>query len=108
MPGVRRACEMYMVPNLPAPMMPTRSGLPAAWRWRSLRCRFIGRSLRSVAVLARVLDQAIVGQDVDRREITISDPCRTLETFDRVVAAVERQIDHPTRPRRQVRARGVY
>src|SRR4051812_1865583 len=109
MPGVRRACERYIVPNLPAPMMPTRKGWPAACRSSSLRCKFIEGSLGGAgAAIAGVLDQAIIRQHFDRREVAIGDPGRTLEAADRVVAAVERQIDDPARPGCQVRARRVH
>ena len=41
MPGVRGTCERYIEPNLPAPIMPTRTGLPSAARCCSFAKRFI-------------------------------------------------------------------
>ena len=35
-PGVRGTCDKYIDPNLPAPIMPTRTGFPAAARCSSL------------------------------------------------------------------------
>src|SRR2546422_9345781 len=40
-PGVFGTCARYMVPNLPAPIRPTRSGLPCAARSESFAYRFI-------------------------------------------------------------------
>ena len=42
MPGVRRACERYIEPNLPAPMSTTRTGRPSAARLSRSRKRFMG------------------------------------------------------------------
>ena len=44
-PRGSRACDNYMVPNLPAPMTPTVTGFPAASRSSSLACRFTGVAL---------------------------------------------------------------
>src|SRR5688572_19261785 len=41
MPGVRRACERYIEPNLPAPMSKTRTGWRAEARASRSRRRFI-------------------------------------------------------------------
>src|SRR3954470_18670763 len=38
-PGVRGTCARYMEPNLPAPIRPTRTGLPSAARCWSLEYR---------------------------------------------------------------------
>src|SRR6185437_7485365 len=54
------------------------------------------------------LQEAVVGQHVDRREVAVGDPGLALEAADGVVAAIEREIDDPARPWRQVGARGVH
>ena len=41
MPGVSRACARNMVPNLPQPISPTRTGRPASARSESRRWRFM-------------------------------------------------------------------
>src|SRR5262249_2786322 len=103
-PGVRCACARNIEPNLPAPMRPTRTGLPASARARSFAARFT-LLLRGGAL--RVGNEAVVGQHLDRGEVPIGDPGRALEAANRVVAAIQGEINDPARPRRQVRARGV-
>src|SRR6266851_6451160 len=106
-PAVRGAWARNIEPNLPAPINPTRTGRPASARARSFACRFIAL-LRRRPALTRITQQAIVIEHLDRREITIGDPARPLEAADGVVAAIEREIDDPTRPRRQIRSRGMH
>src|SRR5690349_20770897 len=43
-PSVRRACARNMVPNLPAPISPTVTGRPAAFRSSNSVCRFTSAS----------------------------------------------------------------
>src|ERR1700683_904038 len=106
MPGMRRAWDRNMVPNLPAPISPTRNGLAASARSCSRRWRFIAL-LGRAALAPRVIGEAAVVEHGYWREVVIGDPGGALETADGVVATVEREIENPTRPRRQIRARGV-
>src|ERR1700722_4840650 len=106
MPGMRRAWARNMAPNFPAPISPTRNGLPAAARSCSSAWRFIAL-LGRAAFAPRVIGEAVVAEHGNRRKVVVGDPARALEAADGVVAAVEREIENPARPRRQIRARGV-
>src|SRR5260221_2047474 len=55
-----------------------------------------------------VLEQAIVGQDLDRGEVAVRDVTRALEAPDVVRDRAQRQIDADAVPRREVRGRGVH
>src|SRR5271166_4255696 len=57
MPRVTRACARNMVPNLPAPITPTVTGLPAASRLSNMAWRFTASSIgdRSAACTHTVL-----------------------------------------------------
>src|SRR2546428_8938355 len=92
-PGVFGTCARYMVPNLPAPIRPMRSGRLCAARSQSLAQRFIDASdlagerrlqrRRGCAVLPGqrhvvVLQQAVIGQALDGREIPMSNILRPL------------------------------
>ena len=67
-PGVRGTCARYIAPNLPAPIRPTRSGLPSAARCWSLACRLMsGRHLQLVGRgLERARRRAVLPRQVDR------------------------------------------
>src|SRR5689334_20651943 len=79
MPGVRRAWERYIEPNLPAPMRATRTGCPRAARASSRRCRFIGR--RGLQLQWRVPQEVTGGMEVYRHggENSAMGDQRTLE-----------------------------
>src|ERR671922_3048384 len=91
-PGVFGTCAMYIAANLPAPIRPTRRGL--SFLSCSLANRFISgcfkhalQFLRRRAVLPGqrhvvVLEQAVVGQALDRREVAVRDVAGTLEAAD--------------------------
>src|ERR1700730_15138717 len=107
-PGVRGAWARNIEPNLPAPMRPMRTGFPASARARSFAVRFTAVSLSDRLTLPGVLHETVVGQHVDRREVAIGDPGGALEAANGVVAAIEREIDDPARPRRKIGARGMH
>src|SRR6185503_18391095 len=114
MPGVLGTCARYIAANFPAPISATRSGRPCASRSTSNRCRFISGCLqRALQLLGGStvlpgqwhvvrLEQAIVGQAFERREVAVRDVARTLESPDVVRHGAQRQIDAGAVPRRQI------
>src|SRR5690349_21663414 len=115
MPGVRGTCARYIAANLPAPMSPTRSGL--SFLCSSLAYRFISRGFQLALKLFRrravlpgqrhvvMLQQAIIGQGPDRREVAVRDVAGPLEATDVVGHRAEREIDAHAVPRREVGGR---
>src|SRR5690606_12848183 len=99
MPGVRNAWARYMVPNLPAPISPTRSGRPADSRSSSSLCRFIGDASfsrspceRQVRDLHRRIQQAVVPERLDRGEIAMRYVVRPLEATDVIGDGAQAQV----------------
>src|SRR5262249_26722801 len=95
-PGVRCAWARNIEPNLPAPMRPTRTSSPRSARAASFAPRFTAL-LRRLAAAPRVVDEAVVGQHLERREVAVGDPGQALEAADGVVAAIEGEIEDPAR-----------
>src|SRR5262245_47724690 len=104
-----------MAPNLPAPMRPTLSGLP----WESRSCSFayrfiyaasLCRKLRFQGGLRRpvfprqrnlvMLEQAVVREALDRREVAVRDVLGPLEAADVIGYRAQTQIDIDAVPRR--------
>src|SRR5579859_6787801 len=75
-PGVVGICDSSIEPNLPAPIRPTRTGLPLAVRSCSKRWRLIDvvSLFGGGAIAARVGAERIVGNRLDRREVLVRDP----------------------------------
>ena len=67
MPGVRSACDRYIEPNLPAPIRPTRRGLPAASRASKSLCRFTG-----APQAARASGRSAILTDSSSRQLSAS------------------------------------
>src|SRR5882672_2779568 len=123
-PGVLGTCARYMAPNFPAPTNPTRNGLPCASSSRSLAYRFMARFPEPLgrerlerffrcAVLpwqlhVVILQQAIIRQALDRREVAMCDLLGSLETPDVVGNRAQAQIDVDAIPGRQVAVRRMH
>src|SRR5579859_5677424 len=121
-PGVFGTWAKYIAPNLPAPTRPTRSGLPSASRSRSLAYRFIalssGCDRRPERCLRRaifpgqrnvvVLQQAIIGQALDRREVAMRDVLGPLEPPYVIGNRAQAQVDVDPVPGRKIAVRRMH
>src|SRR5471032_1543312 len=94
-PGVVGTWHNSIEPNFPAPIKPTRTGLPVAARSCSRRWRLIEflRSFGGGLIGARVVDQRIVGDRRDRREVAMRDPVGPRRLADMVRDRAQGQID---------------